>query len=63
MCDDQLHVPDDVPSSQARVSPVPVPDSAQEVQSEGDAQLPQGGVGGPQQARGAPQAERENVLS
>ena len=59
----QLVSSDDYPSSQARVDPASVSDSAQEVESEGDALLPEGGLRGSQQEGGAAEAERENVLS
>ena len=54
---------DEYPSSQARVDPASVSDSAQEVESEGDALLPEGGLRGSQQTGGVAEAEGENVLS
>ena len=51
------------PTPQSRVDPSSVSVTSQEVESEGDALLPEGGLRGSQQTGGVAEAEGENVLS
>ena len=62
-----LTIADDLQSPEGRLQASPRARAAaegrgQEAQPEGDAELPQGGLRGAHQARGAPQAPREDVL-